>query len=117
MHPFWAIPRLSADDLKKKNVALQAHETFNVELKQKQYSVVTDGDVNGLSIATTWTVAVPMLTNPEGIAAGESFLLEMSGKPATAAKRKSWKDDVASAAKAKRQASASARKAPADDEV
>ena len=78
--PFWAIPRLSADDLKKKNVALQRHETFNMELKQKQYSVVTVGDVNGLSIATTWTVTVPMLTNPEGIAAGESFLLEMCGK-------------------------------------
>ena len=123
MHPFWAIPRLSADDLKTTSVALQAHETFNVELKQKQYSVVTVGDVNGLSIATTWTVTVPMLTNPEGIAAGESFLLEILGKPAVAVKRKAagWKDGVASAAKAKSKAKASASKTPAghafDDEV
>ena len=115
MHPFWAIPRLSADDLKKQSVASQARATFNVELKQKQYSVATVGDVNGLSIAKTWTVAVPMLTNPEGIAAGESFLLEMWGKPAVAVKRKAagWKDGVASAAKANIQARASAPKTPA----
>ena len=114
---------MSADDLKKKSSALQRHETFNMELKQKQYSVATVGDVNGLSIATTWTVTVPMLTNPQGIAAGESFLLEMLGKPAVAVKRKAagWKDDVAAAAKAKSKAKASAPKTPAghalDDKV
>ena len=54
LHNLWAIPRLSADDLKQPNVACQAHETFNAALNQKQYSTVTVGDVNGLSIATTW---------------------------------------------------------------
>ena len=51
------------------------------------------------------------------------FLLEIVGKPAGAVKRKAagWKDDVASAAKAKSKAKASAPKTPAghalDDEV
>ena len=94
-----------------------------MDMAQKQYNIVTVGDVNGLSIATTWTVTVPMLTNPGGIAAGESFLLEMCGKPAGAVQRTTagWKGDVAAAAKAKSKAKASAPKTPAghalDDEV
>ena len=56
-----------------------------------------------------------MLTNPEGIAAGESFLLESLRQPSVAVKRNTagWKDDVASAAKAKSKAKASATKTPA----
>ena len=109
------MPRLLADDLKKTNAALQAHEAFNVALKHKQYSAVTVGDVNGLSIATTWAVVVPMLTNPAGIAAGESLLLAIVGQPAVAVKRTAagWKDGVSSVAKAKSKATANAPKTPA----
>ena len=103
LHPFWAIPRLSADDLRKENATKGGHRTFNVAMQEKQYNVVTVGDLKGHSVSTTWSVSVPMVTNTERIASGQEFLLEAIAKPAVATKRKTadWKDDVAAAAKAK----------------
>ena len=114
LHPFWGIPRMSADDLKKHNAASGKHLAFNVALQEKEYNVVTVGDVRGHSVATTWCVRVPMLTNPETVAPGEELLLEVAPKPAVAAKRKAacWKDDVAVAARAKAKAKAHAPSAP-----
>ena len=53
------------------------------------------------SIATTWSVTVPMITNSDWVATGEELLLEATPKPAVAGKRKqtTWKDDVARVAK------------------
>ena len=106
LHPFWAIPRLSADDLRKENATKGGHRTFNVVMQEKQYNVVTVGDLKGRSVSITWSVSVPMVTNTEGIASGQELLLEAAAKPAVATKRKaaSWKDDVAVAAKAKAKA-------------
>ena len=39
------------------------------------------------SIATTWSVTVPMITNSERVATGEELLLEVTPKPAVAGKR------------------------------
>ena len=119
LHPCWAIPRMSADDLRRRNAALGEQRSFNVELEEKQYNVVTVGDVQGHSIATTWSVSVPMIRNPGKIAKGEELLLEVACKPAVAGKRKpaSWKDDVAAAARAKAKAKAKVKAAADDDEV
>ena len=66
-HLFWAIPRMSADDLDQINAASGEHHNFNVVMKEKQCNVITVGDLKGHSVATTWyvSVSVPMLTNPE----------------------------------------------------
>jgi hypothetical protein len=105
LHPFWAIQRMSADDMKKNNNKGDAKYRFNVSLKNKQYSVVTVGDLLGRSVAVTATVSVPVITNETKLAAGEELFLEIAQKAAPP-KRKdtSWKDEVASAAKAKAKA-------------
>ena len=105
MHPFWAIPRLSADELRRKNEKEQKTHRFNVSLKAKQYNVVTVGDLRGQSVSMTASVSVPVITNMTKLAAGEELLIEIAPSAAPA-KRKdaSWKDDVVVRAKAKAKA-------------
>ena len=117
LHPFWAIQRLSADEMKKrssKDPQLRSGRRFNVSLTEKQYNVVSVGDLRGHSVAMTTQVSVPMITNETKIAAGEELILEVAPKAYT--KRRtdvSWKDDVvaAKAAKTKAKAKASSKAA------
>ena len=59
----------------------------------------------------TTTVTVPIMTNTKAVATGDELLMEIAPRLAVA-KRKApnWKDDVASAAKAKASAVKSAAK-------
>jgi hypothetical protein len=101
LHPFWAVQRLSADDLKKNEKDNTTYQ-FNACLKEKQYNVVTVGDLRGHSVSMTVTVTVPVITNSAELAIGEALLLEVASKAAPA-KRKdtSWKDEARAKAKAK----------------
>lgn len=100
LHPFWAIERMSREELQKKSAAANTRRAFNVVMTTKSYNVVTVGNVKDDSIATTTSVIVPIITNEAAIAAGEELLLESAARPA-AHKRKteSWKDDSARVAK------------------
>ena len=102
LHPFWAVQRLSADDLKNKNEKDNTTYQFNACLKEKQYNVVTVGDLRGHSVSMTVIVTVPVITNSADLAIGEALLLEVAPKAAPA-KRKdtSWKDEDRAKAKAK----------------
>ena len=102
LHPFWAVQRLSAADLKKKNAQDRTTYQFNACLKEKQYNVVTVGDLRGHSVSMTVTVTVPVITNSADLAIGEVLLLEVAPKAAPP-KRKdtSWKDEARAKAKAK----------------
>ena len=73
LHPFWAIQRLSADEMKNmisKDPHLRSGRRFNVSLTEKQYNVISVGDLRGHSVAITTQVSVPMITNETKNAAG-----------------------------------------------
>ncbi len=101
LHSFWAIQRLSAEELKRNNLSKGSAKRFNVELTTKQYNLVTVGELKGTSVSVTASVSVPMITNPKAIAEGDDLLLEVAAKAAVATKRKttSWKDDLGTSAK------------------
>ena len=85
LHPFWAIRRLSADEMKKhtsKDPQLRSGRRFNVSLTEKQYNVVSVGDLRGHSVAMITQVSVPMITNETKIA-GEELILEVAPKAYT----------------------------------
>ena len=104
LHPYWAVQRITTDDLKKKNARQTHAQTFNVALKEKQYNVVTVGEVGGNSVSMTMIVSLPMITNERALVAGEELLMEVAPKAPQKRKVTSWKDDVASVAKAKTKA-------------
>ena len=107
LHPFWAIQRLSADDLKKKNASRNHAQMFNVALKEKQYNVVIVGDVRNQSVSMTMSVSVPMITNERPLVPGEELMLEVAPRAAPSKRKEtSWKDDVASVARVNAKAKA-----------
>ena len=63
LHPFWAVSRLSAKELEKKNAEGLARQVFNMELVDKEFSVVTVGAVNAESVTMTTMVTVPIMVN------------------------------------------------------
>ena len=111
LHPFWAVQRLTADELSKRNFHEKTDHEFNIALTEKDYNVVTVGSLGGQSVSMTTTVTVPIMTNTKAVAPGAELLMEIAPKNA-AAKRKApnWKDDVASVAKAKAKAVKAAAK-------
>ncbi len=115
LHPFWAIQRLSKDELNKKNKQDKTTHRFNVSLKEKQYNVVTVGNLRDESVSVTVTVTLPVLTNETALVAGEELFLEVVPKDVAKKKRPdtSWKDDVASASRAQAKAKVAAPKAKA----
>ena len=111
LHPFWAVQRLTPDELSKRNFNQKTNHEFNIALIEKDFNVVTVGSVGDQSVAMTTTVTVPMMTNTKAVAPGAELLMEISPKTVVA-KRKApnWKDDVASVAKAKAKAVKAAAK-------
>ena len=111
LHPFWAVQRLTADELSKRNFHEKTDHEFNIALTEKDYNVVTVGSLGGQSVSMTTTVTVPIMTNTKAVAPGAELLMQIAPKIAVA-KRKApnWKDDVASVAKAKAKAVKAAAK-------
>ena len=97
MHPFWAVARLSQDDLNKANTATpQSRRKFNVTLEEKEYSVVTVGESAGNSVSMTYAVRVPMMMNHIRVKKGEELLLQIEAKKTHKRKApETWKDDLA----------------------
>ena len=114
LHPFWAVQRLTADELSKRNFHAKTDHEFNIALTEQDFNVVTVGSLGGQSVSMTTTVTVPIMTNTKAVAPGAELLMELTTKhpPSHHAKRKAagWKDDVARAAKAKANAAKAAAK-------
>ena len=114
MHPFWAVARLSPEDLNKANTATpQSRRKFNVTLEEKEYSVVTVGESAGNSVAITFGVRVPIMTNKTSVKKGDELLLQIAAKASGKRKAETWKDDLACATKAKAKEKARPPQAPA----
>ena len=130
MHAFWAVDRLSPDDVAKlrsqgKGVpgrpesaagnVVPPHESaavaaasldFNCELQDVHFMSLVVGALGPEKVNYSVQVSVPILTNSTELVKGEYLLLE-AGKKAPPKKRAAdWKSDAASAAQAaKKQAS------------
>ena len=104
MHPFWAVSRLSAKELEKKNAEGLARQVFNMELVDKEFNVVTVGALKAESVSMTTTVTVPLMVNSKDVKKGDELILETA---AVAAKHKrkaaSWKDDAVSSTTPKKE--------------
>lgn len=96
LHPFWAVRRLSRDDKQK-----TASTTFNTETAEKDFNVVTVGQIGEDSISITLTVTVPMLTNSVALKKGDELFMETTAKMAAKRKITTWKEESAAHAKAK----------------
>ena len=100
LHPFWAVRRLSAEQLEKENenkASLKngVAKTFNCELITREFTVCHVGVFQSDSASLTVAVSLPILTNSRNIALGEELLLEV-GQTKAAPKRKvsTWKEDT-----------------------
>ena len=105
MHPFWAVRRLTQDQLQKEALGTQ----FNCSLVEKDFQVVTVGAYNGDSIAMSCTVKLSFMENTVPLPRGAELLwLAAKAKSKEAQKRETWQDDD----KKKRKADAAAFATP-----
>ena len=74
---------------------------FNMGCEDKEFAAVSVGALGTDSIATTFTVVIPIMTNTVEVKQGEELYLEATPKKQNL-KRKdgSWKDDVPKVAQA-----------------
>ena len=96
MHPFWAIRRLSQDQLnaKTKDGPPASPEAFNCELTERQFSVCNVGRFGGGSISLTVFVEIQLMTNFVEIKRGQELLFEVTKKDAAKRKACTWKEDA-----------------------
>ena len=91
MSPFWAVARLTAEQLKDSTAELR----FNAELIHKEFMVVTVGNVDGKSTSITYAVTVPVITNAVVVAKGHELVMEVVPKTVSAKRKEiGWKDDA-----------------------
>ena len=117
MHPFWAVRRLTQQELKKEEASRgpgQLPLRFNCELVEKEISNVTVLTMPEVSNRTR-VVSVQWLTNSVPLVENEELILEI-GKPKANKpdNKRSWRDvhKEEVAAKAKAKAKTVAKKAP-----
>ena len=82
LHPFWAVERLTEDERRK--------------AQKGAFNLASGTD----SIASTFAVVVPIMTNAVAVKKGEELFVESRHKKETKRKEGSWKTDVAKAEKA-----------------
>ena len=73
---------------------------FNMGCEDKEFAAVSVGALGTDSIAITFTVVVPIMTNTVAVKQGEELYLEATAKKETKRKEGSWKTDVTKAAQA-----------------
>ena len=93
MYPFWAVERLTTDDMKKKMIQ-EPGSKFNCQLKDYNYHAVTVGAYMGSSVAYTLNVKIPGLVNSLPVKAGDCLYWESQPKASNKRKDIGWKADA-----------------------
>ena len=73
---------------------------FNMGCEDKEFAAVSVGALGTDSIAITFAVVVPIMTNAVAVKKGEELCLETTARQETKRKDGSWKADVTRAEKA-----------------
>ena len=106
MHPFWAVTRLTAQELLKRAAGdLQKRSSpfeFNMEFQVRRYQAVLAGSLDTGVKGLVTAVEIPVLVNNKAVAAGTELILEVAPKQQPEKRQRDWKDDVERRAKAKR---------------
>ena len=101
VYPFWAIQRLTEEQIKKMNQEQGGrHRKINCEVEYVQYTNCSVGVLTGDSVAMTTYVTVPMVTNRLAVEEGEELILAFAQKQKDIKRKdQTWKTDAASASK------------------
>ena len=73
---------------------------FNIRCEDKEFAAVSVGALGRDSIAITFAVVVPIMTNTVAVNKGDELYLETTAMKEAKRKARSWKTDVAKAEKA-----------------
>jgi hypothetical protein len=98
MHPFWAVRRMTEQQLRKHNATSlakgQVPSRFNCRLVPQNMTMVTVGVANGNALNCTRSFDVPFLCNNEELLEGEELLLRVEEKKIQVAQKnkRTWKD-------------------------
>ena len=98
LHPFWVVERLTEDE-RRKAMTGAMKGAFNLTCQDKEFAAVSVGVLGGNSIARTFTVVIPVMTNTIAVKEGEELRLENTCRNEPKRKDGSWKTDVAKAEK------------------
>ena len=98
MHPFWAVPRVSALEVQKSQ-ATSEKLAINMELRTKRYQSVLVGNWKDTPVKSVFAVDVPFLVNPLPLQKGEQLHWESASKKETSKRELGWKDAVNEKAK------------------
>ena len=99
MHPFWAVRRLSSQQLLKETTP-KIPLSFNCELRASQFCVTTIGTLVDSPVAMSSMVQVPILTNTVRLSAGDELLLEVVlAKKSEKKREETWRYEVSRSAK------------------
>ena len=105
LHPFWAVLRLSPQELAKKVGAGERCE-FNMDLEVKSFQVVVAGWLSENVKGLCTQVEVPMMVNSKALKAGTELILSIAPKKEACKRARSWRDTVVSRTRAKSKAAA-----------
>jgi hypothetical protein len=94
LHPYWAVRRATAAQLKHEEAKGNASAKFNCVTIEKQFSTVCVGAFGGESVSATAMVSVPLITNDKAIKAGDELVIEVREKAIEGKRKETWKDDV-----------------------
>lgn len=112
MHPFWAVPRVSALEAQKSSATSEPF-AINMGLRTKRYQSVVVGNWQDKAVNAVFAVDVPFLVNSHGLANGALLYWESAPKAETSKRQLNWKDAVAENSKKAKAKAASKPKARA----
>jgi hypothetical protein len=93
MHPFWAIRRMSKQDLVKDNASKNESKQINCAIKTQQFSAVNIGWMGDQVTNLTRFFDVPFMTNICDLKEGDELIMENDILKKTEKRERTWKDD------------------------
>jgi hypothetical protein len=95
MYPYWAVERITAEELRKRQVA-KPQLRFNMEVTHREYACVVGGSVGTAILSKTHMIKMPILHNVVDLKIGEELLIDSGTKQSQKQQKKDidWKDAV-----------------------
>ena len=106
MHPFWAIPRVSATEVQKAKAKAKEPIEINMGLTTKRFQSLVVGNWCEARTTNVIAVDVPFLTNLVPLKKGALLYCESAAKQVSQKRSLNWKDAVQDNARASKKAQA-----------
>ena len=93
MHPAWMIPRMTPDELSRKNFERKTNYRFNCAFEDPSFTVANIGNLGTAIITNSLFVTLPVLTNITPLKKGERLILEVAPRAETSKRpAETWRD-------------------------